>query len=282
MNQQEEHHIDHTSSYHYGHHFKRDEVKMDDDDWKEMKKSSYQQPSKSTGGKNRRFSVVETEKWKNIFLYHQDHTREEETQPQQGDLQYQQQQNEASSQSQVHDLEDAQWREILGCQATYRDRVVSTPLPINPEKINGFVKRKSDPVQLPSSRRVSVVETEKWKNLFACDAHLNFRSAATMSTPSPTGREEDESWRQLFGCQPDPTSTPFSPPSPLKSLGQISKQNRSPQIHLSTITEKETETGSSSNGSGELPKPKLMTYLRSMMKSKAAKKKNQSKSPKSS
>jgi hypothetical protein len=83
-------------------------------------------------------------------------------------------------------------------------------LPINPEKINGFVKRKSDPVQLPSSRRVSVVETEKWKNLFACDAHLNFRStasaAATMFAPSPT-EEEDESWRQLFGCHSDPIST---------------------------------------------------------------------------
>jgi hypothetical protein len=221
------------------------------DSWK---KSS---PSVKNDTKNKRFSVVETEKWKNVFVYPRG----------------QEERGEVETSSHAHDPEDAQWREIFGCQTTYRDRVVSVPLPINPEKINGFVKRKSDPVQLPSSRRVSVLETEKWKNMFACDARLESRSApAAQSIPG------DESWRQFFGCQPDSTSTPLSS-SPLKSLGQISKQNRSPQIHLSTIPERDTETGSSSNGSGELPKPKLMTYLRSIMKSKAAKKK-QSKSHK--
>jgi hypothetical protein len=85
------------------------------------------------------------------------------------------------------------------------------------------------------------VETEKWKNMFACDAHLNSRStasaAATMFAPSPT--EEVEKYLVVILI-------------PLQLLSP----------------------GSSSNGSGELPKPKLMTYLRSILKKK------QSKSPK--
>jgi hypothetical protein len=213
------------------------------DSWK---KSS---PSVKNDTKNKRFSVVETEKWKNVFVYPRG----------------QEERGEVETSSHAHDPEDAQWREIFGCQTTYRDRVVSVPLPINPEKINGFVKRKSDPVQLPSSRRVSVLETEKWKNMFACDARLDSRSAPAPSQTLSDGiEEEDESWRQFFGA----ATTPL----PLKSsFPVISQQNRSPQSHLSPITEKDTT--SSSNGSGELPKPKLMSYLRSVMKSKVGQKK---------
>jgi hypothetical protein len=210
---------------------------------------------------NRRYSILETNKWKEMFEYHPQNNQEEHTRlvrPPQSDIQ-----------ETIHELEDAQWREVLGCD-NYRPRVVSAPLPVNPEKISGFVKRKSDPAQLPSSRRVSVIETEKWKTMFACDSNFDSRGLVMSAAPA---QAEDESWRQFFGCEPDSSSTPCSSPpkSPPKGF-QTTQQNRSPQIHLAPITERDSEN-SSSNGSADLPKPKLMTYIRSMIHSKTSPKK---------
>jgi hypothetical protein len=218
-------------------------------------------PRKSLPKENRRFSILEANRWREMFVYnhHQNNNQQEDPQD---DL--------------VHEIEDAQWREVLGCD-NYRSRIVSAPLPTNPDKISGFVKRKSDPVQLPSSRRVSIIETEKWKNMFACDSnfdsHGGTKTASAATAPPP--QAEDESWREFFGCQPDSSSTPLSHHSPPKG-SQLTPHTRSPQMFLSPITERDSEN-SSSNGSADLPKPKLMTYIRALIHSKKSFKKKQTK-----
>lgn len=237
--------------------------------------------NKRNSTNNRRFSVLETEKWKDVFTYSSaspsptciDVVCSEISEIDSiGDEVMNTHNSNNIYDKEIHE-EDAQWREIFGCRENHRNRVVSAPLPINQEKVNGFLKRKSDPVKLPSasSRRPTIVETEAWKDMFLCDdSKINLRSSGSTEPL----QNEDEHWRDFFGCNDNlpRISSPRSPPLKNRPNQKLQNSSSPPPVSLTPITERDSETGSSSNSSGELPPSKLFGYLSSFMKLKPSKK----------
>lgn len=274
-----------------------------------LKQTTQMIENKNKKTTTKRFSIIETEKWKDMFIYSTAKEAEELTnestynnstikrqshiQPKlcveigltdiseidSIDDEYNyyltninntNNSNTTTNNNNINE-EDAQWREIFGCNETHRNRVVSAPLPVNTEKINGFLKRKSDPVKLPSSsRRSTIVETGAWKDMFLCDdSKVNLRSSASTEPLNV----EDENWRDFFGCNENlpHISSPRSPPLKTRPNQKLQNTLNSSPLILAPITERDSETGSS-NSSGEKRPSKILGYLTSFIKSRPSKK----------